>query len=682
MRLVPSPPVGRIASASAIASAIASALAVVALGAVSAAGCSSSKDAAAPPPVADAGAPLPPRVCKPPFATPTSTAAQPWFTDATADVGLAATADFAPLGSTTIAADLDGDGFVDLFSQHGFSSRGSPTTGTLAGKRTRFVLMNRPDPANPAHRIFVDATNDSGILATRDGKNDHGYGLVDLGDLDGNGTIDAITCSLEPPPDKDPCLAYLNDGKAHFTLAPPSALDKKMFWVPSAALFDYDRDGILDFWPATIAHWPYDATLPNQPPTLFRGLGDGTFQNVSKAVGLPTTDGLQADGTEWRHVFGVTACDIDGDGDDDMIFASYGREENQVWRNDGGKFTNVAHALGLDYDDRTDFTDDQSYRCYCKVNPAACPPGVPPPTVPSFCTVFMGSYGRGWQPGTTDQPYSLGGNYFSMTCGDVDDDGDMDLVSSTIVHGDVGSSADPSEIIVNPGGGGKFTRPGNEKTGLLRVEKPGDIYWNHGDDVAVLVDVDLDGRKDIFMTTTGAYEATDRAHLWHQRSDGTFEEIGLTSGIVPASLKPNLQGPAFVDIDGDGDLDLVIGDTGDANLRVYRNQIGQAQNLVRVRLVGMGPGGANTSAIGATVRVTAGGRTQTQYVNGGYGHSNVQADLVLTFGLGAACDVDSIEVRWPNAGATTSRVEHVLANYTVELHESDGGATPIYAALR
>ena len=645
----------------------------IAFGSASSAGCSSTNGAAAPV-AADAAPPLPPRVCKAPAATPAPTDAQPWFTDATADVGLAATADFAPLGSTTVAADLDGDGFVDLLSQHGFSSRGNPTTGTLAGKRTRFVPMNRPDPANPAHRVFVDTTNESGILATRDGKNDHGYGLVNVGDLDGNGTIDVITCSPEPPPDKDPCMAFLNDGKAHFTLAPPSSLDKKMFWVPSAALFDYDRDGILDFWPATVAHWPYDPTLASQPPTLFQGLGDGTFQNVSKAVGLPTTDGLPDDGTEWRHVFGVTACDIDGDGDDDMIFASYGREENQVWRNDGGKFTNVAHELGLDYDDRADFSDDQSYRCYCKVNPAACPAGVPAPTVPSFCTVFMGSYGRGWQPGVTDKPYSLGGNYFSIACGDIDDDGDMDLVSATIVHGDVGSSADPSEIITNPGGGGRFTRPGNDKTGLLRVEKPGDIYWNHGDDNAVLVDVDLDGRKDVFMTTTGAYEATDRAHLWHQKTDGTFEEIGLTAGIIPASLKPDLQGPAFVDIDGDGDLDLVIGDTGDGNLRVYRNQVGQAQNLVRVRLVGSGQGGANTSAIGATVRVTAGGRTQTQYVSGGYGHGNVQADLVLTFGLGAACDVDSIEVRWPNAGGTTTKVEHVLANYIVELHEGDATA--------
>lgn len=616
---------------------------------------------------------LPPRVCKTPAPAALPSSSAPWFTDATADVGLAAKADFEPLGSTVVAADLDGDGWVDLLAQHGFSSRGTPKEGTLAGKRTRFVLLNRPDPANAgSSRIYVDATLESGILATRDGKADHGYGLVNTGDLDGNGTIDVITCSPEPPPDKEPCMAYLNDGKAHFTLASPSALDKKMFWVPGAALLDFDRDGVLDFWPATIAHWPYDPTLEDQGPTLFRGNGDGTFDNASRAAGLPMTDGIISDGTEWRHVFGVTACDIDGDGDDDMIFASYGRQENQVWRNDGGKFVNVARELGIDYDDRADFSDDQSYRCWCKDNATKCPSTVPAPDPASFCGAFNGKYGRGWAPGITDKPFALGGNNFSFACGDIDDDGDMDLVSATIVHGDVGSSADPSEIILNPGGGGKFVRPGNEKTGIHRKESG--IYWNHGDNMAVLVDVDLDGRKDLFMTTTGAYGAQDRAHLWHQKTDGTFEEIGITSGLVPASLKPNLQGPAFVDIDGDGDLDVVLGDTGNGNLRVYRNEIGQAQNFVRVRLVGKGAGASNTSAIGAVVKVTAGGRTQTQYVSGGYGHGNVQADLVLTFGLGAACDVDSIEVRWPDATGTKTKVDRVLANYTVEIREGEADA--------
>jgi hypothetical protein len=481
-------------------------------------------------------------VCKVPADHP-----MPWFSDATDAFGLAKTANLEPLGLTATAVDFDGDGFVDLVTAAGSAERGTPTMGTMMGKRMRFLLMNRPSPNDAKKRVFVDTTMDSGILATRDGAGDRGFNLISAGDLDGDGDVDLVLCPADALSTtytpKDACDAFLNDGKAHFSLAPASDLGAKTFWVPSSAFLDYDRDGILDFWPGAVAHWPYDPNgANNQPPTLFRGAGDGTFANVSAMVGLPTKDGTLPAATQWRHTFGVTACDIDGDGDDDIITASYGREENQVWRNDDGTFVNAAADLGLDHDDRVDYSDDQSYRCWCLTHAVQCP-NVPPPTDSSFCTVFGGQYGRGWAPGITDKPWSLGGNYFSIACGDVDDDGDMDTMGATIVHGDVGSAADPTELALNPGDGSKFTRPGNDKNGIDRPEVG--ILWNHGDDLTVMVDVDNDGLKDLFSTTTGAYEPSDHARLWHQKADRTFEEISVAAGIVDKSFKRNLHGPAW-----------------------------------------------------------------------------------------------------------------------------------------
>jgi hypothetical protein len=641
----------------------------------------------------DAGDAGPQVICQTPSAL-----APIHFTDVTSDY----LGTFAPLANSVYAADFDGDGWSDILITTGWSQagnyEGTSSTDPNNGQRVRHLLMSRPSPTDATQRIFVDTTDASGILASPSGNGERGFGIANAGDLDDDGDIDLITCPQDyksiPGDDvTDGCAALLNDGTGVFTLAPGSALGENVFWVPSAALLDYDRDGYLDFWPATVAHWPYPVTpaLPNTPPTLFRGNGDGTFQNVSAAVGLPTEDGFDATGTSFRHVFGITACDIDGDGDDDVIFADYGRQENQVWLNNNGQFTNVAHTLGVDYDDDETFTDDQTYMCFCQNNPGQCAMSEPTP-VAGFCCGFCtndtctpscGPNGRGWEPGVSDQPYSLGGNNFTIACGDIDDDGDMDLMSATIVHADVGQSADPSELILNPGTPNtKFSRPGNSNDGLLRVEPSfaqTGTDWNLGDNLVVFVDLDLDGRKDIFLTDTAAYDIDgvvqdSHNYLWHQLPDGTFQEIIMSTGLLAPTKLPHLEGPVFIDIDGDGDLDMIAGDASTLQLHVFRNDSGQQQNWTRIRLVGAGAAAANTSGIGAIVRVAAGGRTQTQYVSGGFGHGNNQNDVVLTFGLGTACAIDSIDVRWPDSASTHSTFTGVLPNHNVTLRQGQTAA--------
>jgi hypothetical protein len=617
--------------------------------------CSSKSSQSTPPPSPDAG---PPRVCKTP-----SPPAFPWFVDVTNDVGLAPNPK-PVLGTVVVSADFDGDGFPDLLTFQG-------TTDRATTLENRWVLMNRPNgDAHAPQRQFVDTTKDSGLLATRDGTMDRGASNAFLGDLDNDGDVDVVTCpadftSSSPGAMQDPCAAFLNDGKAHFTIAPKSAVDGRPF-AHSGALFDYDRDGNVDWFAGGMAHWPNGppGTKWNIPPNLFKGAGDGTFTDASGAAGLPTVDGTLPNDTQFRSTFGVTHCDLDDDGDEDVLTASYGREENWVFRNDNGKFTEVGRELGLAHDDREDYSDDQSYRCYCASGPTPpCPGTIPAPTV--RCYAFGGSFFRGWAPGVTDQPYSLGGNNFGVVCGDMDNDGDMDVLYATIVHSDVGSSSDPTEIAYNPGGGQKFVRPGNATTGMERKEIH--VQWDHGDNMPSFVDVDLDGRKDISLTAT-VYPTNSHTWLWHQTPDGKFEEISQTAGMQRNAA----QGVAWVDIDGDGDLDLVLGDsTGKDGVRVYRNQVAQDQNFVRVRLVGKGAGGSNALGVGARVRVTAGGQTQTMEVQGGQGFVAQQNDFVLTFGLGSTCDIDKIEVRWPDAAGTVATYNNVRANYTIVLHEGD-----------
>jgi hypothetical protein len=280
--------------------------------------------------------------------------------------------------------------------------------------------------------------------------------------------------------------------------------------------------------------------------------------------------------------------------------------------------------------------------------------------------------GRGWFPGYSDKPWHLGGNHYSLVCGDVDNDGDMDVMTSTIRHGDVGSASDPSELCFNdamPGAAlGKFRRPGSMATGIDRSAGESGIFWNEGDLTAVMIDLDNDGLKDIYLCSSD-YPG-DHGWFYRQKPDHTFEDATM-----PANLgQSQPHGIAVFDMDKDGDLDIALGTStarvgGHSTLFVYENTIGQDQNFLQVQLVGGGEGKTNVSAIGALVKVTSGGVTQMQEIQGGHSSSETQNDLLLTFGLGSACTIDKVEVRWLDAANTVSTFTDVRANYRVRLTE-------------
>ncbi|HSO34551.1 MAG TPA: ASPIC/UnbV domain-containing protein, partial [Labilithrix sp.] len=69
--------------------------------------------------------------------------------------------------------------------------------------------------------------------------------------------------------------------------------------------------------------------------------------------------------------------------------------------------------------------------------------------------------------------------------------------------------------------------------------------------------------------------------------------------------------------------------------------------------------------------VVSGGVRQVQEVSGGYGHFGLQHDTMLTFGLGATCAVDAVEIRWPNQDATVQTLTAVVPNHVVDVTEGD-----------
>ncbi len=643
--------------------AVVSLVGLAVLGACSSEGTSTTTD---PNPATASDAPPPPAAkCAANASAPLP--ADGWFTDITADVGLSDVE-----AVRVSSADIDGDGFPDLVLHTMGSKR---DTAEAPSKR---VFLNR------AGARFEEITKDSGLLDSRDGPGtgrlSHFSVFADVdndGDLDlfDGAYIDANTDAVAAKGDR--AELFLNDGKGHFTMAPRSAPSKLALPMAGGSFADYDRDGLVDLFVGTFYA---NGTSEGAGNRLFQGRGDGTFGDVSTASKVlrpsMTDNSVYLKGDNRKPAYGVTACDVDDDGDADLIVSAYGRSYNELWRNDNGVFTEVGYGTPFAADDDVDFkSDNEFYHCWCSEHTTQCTVEDAKPKVQ--CDRYS------WTPGFDDQPARNAGNTFTTACADLDNDGDLDFIHATIRHWHIGQSADPSQIVRNDLAGGKlsFTRIANDDKSLARKHDIPD--WNDGDMDVGAFDADNDGKKDIWLSSSDYPDTW--GSLFHQESDGTFTNATKASGI----RHYHAHGFAAVDIDNDGDLDLVVATSlarcsGDKDcppkgtVKVYRNNIGSSRNWVKLRLHGKGEGFSNAAAIGAKVTVVSGGVRQVQEVGGGYGHFGLQHDTTLTFGTGATCAIDSIEVRWPNSEGTVQKFANVPNGHVVEITEGD--AAPKYDA--
>jgi hypothetical protein len=122
---------------------------------------------------------------------------------------------------------------------------------------------------------------------------------------------------------------------------------------------------------------------------------------------------------------------------------------------------------------------------------------------------------------------------------------------------------------------------------------------------------------------------------------------------------------AVIDLDGDGVLDIVTNEFNATPMVLLSNLAERTPlHYVQVRLTGRK---SNRSGLGATVRLTAGGLTQTKVMDGNSGYLS-HSVYPLYFGLGSAAKVDALEVTWPSGTKQTVALP-VTMNGTIDVRE-------------
>jgi len=144
--------------------------------------------------------------------------------------------------------------------------------------------------------------------------------------------------------------------------------------------------------------------------------------------------------------------------------------------------------------------------------------------------------------------------------------------------------------------------------------------------------------------------------------------------------KESSAGISLADYDGDGDTDILSGKSWMRMPRekrlgsfpagaLFRNETAAGNSWLSVTLEGKGAGGANKSAIGSRIIVTAGKLKQLREILSGAGASGQANSLTQNFGLGKAKKVNSLEVRWGDSAGSVSVFKDVPVNKFVKVRQ-------------
>ena len=537
--------------------------------------------------------------------------------------------------------DADGDGLEDLY------------VAQPAGLPNR-LLRARGDGT------FEDVTERSGL------------GVLDdtaeslFVDVDNDGDEDVVLATGTSP------MLFINDGTGRFT----PAADAFHFKGPmqgvltSISMADYDRDGYVDVYLCVYSYFfgagedkagtpmPYYDARNGPPGVLFRNDGHGHFVDVTSESGL--------DAGNDRYHFAAAWADYDGDGWPDLLVANDFGTKN-LYRSRGVKdgkvtFVDVAaeagvldHGAGMsaafvDYDN-DGLLDIYTGNMWSASGLRVTGSAAFMPDAPAGVRALYQRHARGnslfrnrgdghFEDATLGAHAEMGRWAWSSDALDFDSDGWEDLY---VVNGMLSRVRGERDL------DGFFWRQVVARSPLTRVKgTPYDDAWRTINQL-LMHDSIASHQRNVFLRNDG---------------HGGFDDV---SGAVGLDLDQDGRSFAVLDIDHDGDSDLVIMAARQApQLRVFRNDYTARGAALAVRLVGRE---SNRDAIGARVVLDTERFRRTKIVQAGSGFLS-QHSKELLFGLGQSQRIVKLTVTWPSG--RTQEFADVALNGRVRLVEGGG----------